>query len=113
TVFAIVDSLGFGLQQLADKNESYARDFARFGTILAALIPVARFLAGLFLGQDKPRGPPSTMSRIFRQQLLAGLMSILLLGIPLTFLSFAAHAVYQGGSALGAGLATTALAVLL
>ncbi len=44
---------------------------------------------------------------------MAGLIAVVLLTVPLVFYSFAAHAVFQGGTALGVGLGATALAVLL
>jgi hypothetical protein len=50
------------------------------------------------------------MTRIFKQQLMAGLLAAVLFLLPLIFSSFAAHAVYQGGSMLRTGILATAIA---
>ena len=53
------------------------------------------------------------MGRIFRQQIVAGSLAVVLLTVPLVLYSFAAHAVFQGGSQLGVGVGATLFAILL
>ncbi len=111
--FALIDSAGHALQQRVEGNQAYLQAFAGLGVALAALMPLVRMLAGWFAGQDKPAGPPSTLRRIFRQQIIAGLLALVALAVPLVAFSFAAHAAYQGGDALVMGLAATAAAVVI
>jgi hypothetical protein len=116
--FALIDTLGHGLHQwLVERNVSYATAFAALGTALAALLPIARLAANWLATPARNSRAPSTIARIFREQLVAGLLALVLLVVPLTFYSFAAHAVYQGGTAsrtaLVVGLAATFLAIVL
>lgn len=111
--FALVDTAGHAIQQWVGGNGSYAAAFARLGAAIAVVIPIARGVAGLLAGGKKTAGPPSTMGRIFRAQLTAGLMALVLLTVPLVLYSFAAHAVYQGGDAVKiGGLATLGALVI-
>jgi hypothetical protein len=110
--FALIDTLGHGLQQWVEGNTTYAKAFAALGAALAALTPIVRMVAGWIADREKPAAP-STLARICKKQLVAGLLAVALLAIPLVAYSFAAHAVFRGGSALGLGLAATLLAVVL
>ena len=110
--FAVVDTAGHGLQQYAAKNETYLKAFAAFGVALADLMPVVRWIATLMAG-DKGPGSLSAIVRYARKQVLAGLLAAALFLIPLVFVSFTAHAAYQGGLALCYGLMATAVAFIL
>ncbi len=111
--FAFIDTIAHGLQQwLLAHSVTYAKSFAGFAAMIAALVPLTRFIAGLFAGEKKT-GPPSFPERIFKQQGIAILLAVVLFVGPLIFYSFAAHAVYQGGAALSAGIAATIGAVLV
>ena len=110
--FALVDTVGHGLQQwIVESNIVYAKAFAAIGAAIIALTPIARMAANLF-AREKERGP-STIGRLFKEQMVAGLLAIVLLAIPLIGYSFAAHAGYQGGSALWTGLGATLLALVI
>ena len=110
---AVIDTIAHGLQQwVLAGSVTYAQAFAGFGGFFAALIPVTRFLANLFAGEKKS-GPPSTLGRIFKEQATATLLAAVLFTVPLIFYSFAAHAVFDGGAALFAGIIATALALLI
>jgi len=112
-VFALVDTLGHGLQQwLIENNISYAKAFAAIGVTVTALTPILRMAAGFFADKEKPV-TPSTLGRIFKKQIVAGLLAVALFALPLVFYSFAAHAVFQGGSQLCAGVGATLFAILL
>ena len=112
-VFALADTAGHGLQQwLVAKNQSYATAFAEIGAVLGALIPLARAAANLFASK-KPEGPPSTIGRIFKKEVMAGLLALTLFSAPLVFYSFASHAVYQGGNTISVGIGATLLAACL
>jgi choline dehydrogenase-like flavoprotein len=109
--FAVIDTLGHGLQQwLVENNVSYAKAFVALGGALTALIPIVRMAAGIFAGPEKPAGPPSTLGRIFKQQMVAGTTAVVLLVVPLVSFSFAAHAVFQGGTQLFIGILVTLFA---
>jgi len=110
--FAVVDTAGHGLQQYAAKNQTYLKAFAAFGVALAGLMPVVRWIATLMAG-DKGPGSLSAIVRYARKQVLAGLLAAALFLIPLVFVSFTAHAAYQGGLALCYGLMATAVAFIL
>lgn len=111
--FTLLDTAGHALQQsLVERNKSYTMAFARFGAVLAALVPIARMAANLFVSK-KPAGPPSTLGRIFKKEVMAGLLALVLFSVPLIFYSFASHAVYQGGSAILIGISATLLAVVI
>jgi choline dehydrogenase-like flavoprotein len=112
-VFALVDTAGHALQQsLVAKNKSYAMAFAQLGAALAALMPITRGTANLFASK-KPEGPPSTIGRIFKKEVMAGLLALVLFSAPLVFYSFASHAVYQGGAAILIGIGATLLATCI
>src|SRR5262249_15714597 len=110
--FAIIDTIGHGLQQAAEGNQVYTAAFAALIAAVVALPPTLRMAANL-LASKKKAGPPSTVVRIFREQFVAGLLAVVFLTLPLVLYSFAAHAAYRGGGALPVGLAATALALLV
>lgn len=111
--FAIIDSAAHGLQQwLIEKNVTYSQAFASLVAAIGVGANLAKRVAGLF--EDKGKmGPPSTLSRIFKQQLVAGVMAVVFLSLPLVAYSFAAHAVFNGGSNLLVGLGATFAALVL
>jgi choline dehydrogenase-like flavoprotein len=116
--FALIDTIGHGLQQWLDAtSQTYAKAFARIGALLAALIPIGRMAANFLAQKDKPTGPPSTLGRIFKKEIMAGMLALVLFTVPLILYSFASHAAYHGGNTvwLGAGvtLFTLALAWIL
>jgi choline dehydrogenase-like flavoprotein len=111
-VFALIDTLGHGLHQWSVNNESYTMAFARFGAILAGLIPIARMAAN-YISKDKKKGPPSTLGRLFKKEIMAGLLALVLFTVPLVLYSFASHAAYQGGSAVRIGVAVTVFALFI
>ncbi len=107
--FALVDTFAHGLHQWKiEGNVSYAQAFAGLGAAIIAVTPLARWLAGLF--QDQQASGASTLARILRRDMLAGVLAIVLFTLPLVAYSFAAHAAYQGGNAVAVGLAITGLA---
>jgi choline dehydrogenase-like flavoprotein len=110
--FAIIDSLGHGLHQWVIHNTTYVKAFASITAALAAGIPTVRMAASMFMGAPGKGETSSTISRILHQQILAWLTAIVLLTVPLVAFSFTAHAVYQGGNALWAGLLTTLFAIV-
>lgn len=111
-LFSVVDSLGHGIQQWkVAYNQTYAQAFAVLGGLLAAGLPFARLIADQLA---KPRsGPPSTVGRLLRQEMPAGLLAIVLFLLPLVLYSFAAHVAWDGGAAIGRGLLATLTAGLL
>lgn len=111
--FALIDTAGHALQQYVAGNSNYTRAFAKFGALLAALIPIARTAASFLANQKKTSGPPSTLGRIFNAELMPALLAIVLLAVPLIFYSFAAHAAYRGGLAVWIGVITTILALII
>jgi len=112
--FALVDTAGHGLQQwLADHNRSYGMAFARIGALLAALVPVLRMAASFLTREKKSAGPPSTLQRLFKKEIIAGLLALVFLSVPLILYSFASHAAYRGGSAVWTGLAVTGFALII
>ena len=75
--FALVDTIGHGLQQwLGESNRTYAEAFAAISAALVALTPIARMAANLFAGDRRRGGPPSTLSRMFKEQIMAGLLAL-------------------------------------
>ncbi len=110
--FAVIDTLGHGLQQaqLGD-SDGYARAFAMLGTSIVAALPVARWIAGILAG-DK-QGPPSTISRVLKRDMYAGVLAIVLFTLPLVFYSFAAHAIYDGGLQNARGITVTLFASVI
>src|SRR5256714_212599 len=112
--FALIDTAGHGLQQwLDERNSSYAMAFARIGALLAALVPLLRMVASFLTRESKSKGPPSTLGRLFKKELIAGLLALIFLSVPLILYSFASHAAYRGGSALGVGIAVTFFALVI
>jgi choline dehydrogenase-like flavoprotein len=110
--FAVIDTVGHGLQQVVEENQVYIKAFASMMATLVALAPITRMAANFLAGDKKPN-TPSTMRRIFREQLIAGVLALILLACPLIFYSFTAHAVYQGGAEVRAGLYATFLAIVI
>lgn len=109
---AIIDTLGHGLHQYVVHNKVYAEAFATYGAVLAMLAPLARAAAN-YLEPQASTKPPSTVKRLLSEIVFdKGLTAILLL-VPLVFYSFSAHAVYEGGSALSAGIAASLAALFL
>ena len=111
--FALIDTAGHALQQLVAGSTTYAKAFARFGALLAALIPIARGAASFLMKQKEADGPPSTLGRIFKAEFMAALLALVLLTVPLVFYSFAAHAIYRGGLAVWIGFLTTIFALIV
>ncbi|MHA3771706.1 GMC oxidoreductase [Verrucomicrobiota bacterium sgz303538] len=111
--FAVIDTIGHGLQQwLIENRMSYAEVFGRFGVILVAAFPALRMIAN-FLAKHKSDGPETGAARKVRGTVIAALLAVLLFAIPLIFFSFASHAVYQGGTALVAGIGATLLGLVI
>ena len=110
-VFAIVDTLGHGLQQYAAGNQRYVEAFLALGAAITALMPLGRLAANMLSGERK--GPPSTLRRLARQELTAGAMAAVLVVVPLVLVSFAAHAAFGGGRTRELGVGVTLLAALL
>lgn len=111
--FALIDTAGFALQQsLVNHNKSYTTAFAGIVAVFTALIPVVRSLTAVIVRPAKG-GPPSTLARLLRSQLVSGGLATVLLIAPLLVYSFTVHAVYQGGQAIPAGLLVTGLALVL
>jgi choline dehydrogenase-like flavoprotein len=110
--FAIVDTIGHGLQQYAARNSKYVMAFATILVTVAGLTPVLRTVANRLAGHGKT-GPASGTANSIKGQVVAGLMAVVLFTLPLILYSFASHAAYQGGKTLLVGLAVTALAWLI
>jgi choline dehydrogenase-like flavoprotein len=112
--FALIDTAGHGLQQWLDENnKSYAMAFARIGALLAVLFPVVRTAASFLTRERKSKGPPSTLGRLFKKEIIAGLLALVFLSVPLILYSFASHAVYRGGSAVYVGFAVTCFSLVI
>jgi choline dehydrogenase-like flavoprotein len=112
--FALIDTIGHGLQQWLDNtSRTYAMAFARIGALLVAIIPIARMAANFIAKKGPPTGPPSTLGRIFKKELMAGLLALVLLAVPLVFYSFASHAAYHGGNTVWLGAGVTLFALVL
>ena len=109
--FALIDTVGHGLQQAAAANEVYLKAFAAFGAGVAALGPVLRYLASLYSGERSAE--PNALVQMLKKELMAGLLALVMLVVPLVFMSFAAHAAFQGGLAVREGLFATAFALFL
>ncbi len=109
TIFATIDTLAFGLQEWKVRgSRSYEVIFAGLGAAIVALTPVARYVAGLLASKDS--GPPSTIRRLLLRGMSLGLLGAVLFTLPLLLYAFAAHAVYQSGTNLTAGLWVTLFA---
>ncbi len=111
--FAIVDAIGHGLQQwLVAANVSYTVAFTGFGATAVTLVPLLRAVAGYISGSTQS-GPPSTLQRLFKAQITAGLLALILSAVPLIAYSFISHVTYEGGRSPLAGLAVTVFALLV
>ncbi len=110
--FAVVDTIGHGLQQYVASNQIYVKAFAMFLVAATGLAFVSRMAANWVSAKGKS-DPDSTTVLAFSEQILAGLLALGLFAVFLVLYSFAAHSVYQGGTALAAGLGATALAWLI
>jgi choline dehydrogenase-like flavoprotein len=109
--FAVIDTAGHALQQYIAGSAQYIGAITSLIASVAALAPIVRFLANLFAG-DK-RGAASALPHPSREQIIAGVLSILMAALPLVLVSFLTHAAYRSGAALVEGLAATALALVL
>jgi choline dehydrogenase-like flavoprotein len=107
--FAAIDAVGHGFQQVVARNQAYLTAFASFFLAIAGLTPILRVAAN-FVAGEKQATLPSATYRAFLEQVLAGLLALVLLAVPLIFYSFASHSIYQGG--LFTGLAATAMALI-
>ena len=108
--FALIDTIGHALHQLLLEHNTYY--FAGVASLMAsvtALGPLTKYIAGLFTRGPRP-GPPSTLSRLVREQAVAAALAVVLITVPLVLVSFASHVAFGGGATLGAGAAATALA---
>jgi hypothetical protein len=94
---------------------TYAKAFAAIGGMITVLVPITRAAADVLVSARTKAGPPSTLGRIFKQETTAGLLAFVLSIAPLVLYSFAAHAVFKGGSpgGIGVGIAATAFALLI
>lgn len=111
--FTLIDTVGHGLQEWKlQANFTYAKAFASLGAAIMALIPTARWLASFFREQGA-NGPPSTLKRILRREMTAGLLAVVLFTLPLVTYSFASHALFNGGTTFWTGVIAGAGALLL
>jgi choline dehydrogenase-like flavoprotein len=113
--FAIIDTLGHAIHQWVDgTSKTYAMAFARLGGALAAVIPIARIAAN-FIGKQKddPTKPPSTLGRLFKKEIVAGLLALVVFTVPAVLYSFASHAAYRGGNTVWIGAGVTLFALFL
>lgn len=95
--FALIDSLAFGFQEWKLRgNYSYARAFATLGGAIAALTPVARWIANFF--RQREAAETSTFIRFLKKDAFAGMFALVLLILPLVLYCFTAHAIYQGAA---------------
>jgi hypothetical protein len=109
--FAAIDTIAHGLQQYVALSWNPVITWVFLGATVA-LILLLRALTGRLAGERRP-DPALAVSRAFKEQVVAGLIAITLFTGPLIFYSFAAHAAYQGGARLAAGLGATGLAFLI
>lgn len=110
--FTLIDSLAHGLQEWKlQGNITYAQAFAALGAAAAAALPVARLISNFL----RNRGDTTTgsISRILKRDMAAGILAVVLFTLPLLLYSFAAHAVYEGGTELIRGLLATLFACAL
>jgi choline dehydrogenase-like flavoprotein len=112
-VFALIDTVGHGLQQWTADNMTYAKAFAVIGGMVTVLVPILRWVADLFARVMKYTGPPSTLARIFQEQMMAGLLAVVLFTAPLILYALAAHVVYKGGDAIWVGISVTLFTLVL
>lgn len=111
--FAFVDTIAHALQQWwIERSYTYAAAFAGFGAALAAALPVVQVLTRFF-AQDKASISPPTFVLKLKKSAVAGVLALVLLALPLIFYAFTAHAVFQGGTALGPGIAATVFALII
>ena len=109
--FSLIDSMGHGLQEWKlQMSFTYTRAFAALGAAIMTIVPLMRWLASFFQDSDAS-GPPSTLKRILKGEMTAGLLAIVFFTLPLVAYSFASHAVYQGGNTLWIGIVVTLGAV--
>ena len=101
--FAVIDTIGHGLQQYAARNQTYVVAFSTFLVAIAGLIPVLRAVGRLGCGRGEAEARPRRLPRAIKKQVIGGLLAVTLFTIPLVFYSFASHAAYQGGSMLVSG----------
>ena len=105
-VFVVMDTLGHGLHEWINTgNLTYAQAFSALGAMIATAFPAAKLLAG-FLSERRP-GPPSTIVRLLKRDMIVGGLAIVLFTLPLLFYSFTAHAAYRGGTAVAIGMGIT------
>ena len=111
--FALVDTAGHGLQQFFRGNKGYANAFAGIGALLAAGIPMLQAGVNYFAQQSKTSGPPSTIVRLLKTEVVAILLAVVLLAVPLILYSFVSHVAYNGGSNFDRGFALTVFALVV
>lgn len=112
--FALIDTLGHALQQCVDGTSlTYPKAFARFGIALGALLPFAHMIASFIAKKEPAKGPPSTLGRLFKTELMAGLVALVAFTVPAVFYSFTSHAAYRGGLTVAIGALVTLFALLL
>jgi choline dehydrogenase-like flavoprotein len=114
--FALIDTLGHGLQQRVEGgSQTYTLAFAKLGAALAALIPIARMAANFLVTKNETASttPPSTLGRLFKQEIMAGLLALVAFTVPAVFYSFASHAAYHGGNTVWLGVAVTVFTLIL
>ncbi|MDG3003922.1 GMC oxidoreductase [Paludisphaera mucosa] len=110
---AVVDTIGYSLQQYTARNDAYIRAFSTFFITIVGLVPLGRMLAGMFVPTRGPAVESSSSSRDFQAQVGAGLLAAVLFAVPLILYSFAAHAAFQGGDSYWRGLIATVAALVV
>jgi len=112
--FALIDTLGHGIHQWVDgTSRTYAMAFARLGAAVAALIPIARMAANFLVKKNESTKPPSTLGRLFKKEIMAGLLALVAFTVPAVLYSFASHAAYHGGNSVWLGVGVTLFALFL
>jgi choline dehydrogenase-like flavoprotein len=112
--FALIDTLGHALQQCVDGTSlTYPKAFARFGIALGALLPIARMIASSIAKKQPAAGPPNTLGRLFKTEIMAGLLALVAFTVPAVFYSFTSHAAYHGGLTVWIGALVTLFAFVL
>jgi choline dehydrogenase-like flavoprotein len=115
--FAAVDAIAHAIHEWkVAGNATYARAFSALGASVAAGLSLARGLAWLF--PEKKSHSPAAISTSLKRDAVAGLTAILLMGLPLVFYSFTAHALFEATAfwigvtaTIAAGVVTLLLAL--
>jgi hypothetical protein len=111
--FAVVDTAGFAVFGWAASRPDFAEAFAKLGAGLAALYVPLRWVAGTLAGIVRPAPDDGGKSTLLRRITHPAILPLLFGLPPLVVCSAAAHALFDKGEHLVAGLIATGVALAI